>query len=392
MPAGRLIVILVLVGAAAAPALGAPLWITPEEIAQLPTTGAAWARVLDVAGDSCTADLSRADDDCKISTYARSLAWARDPQTYASMRSEAIADLRTVACDDTQNGGVTLDVCETIGAYFVAADVLQVTDGDPGCNGTSGLRSDLIDFGRDVRTQDLSGKTIISTQESKYNGWGNKCCWARATIDAYIGDTVDLDRAAEVFKAYLGEPSEFEFDPDGFGDLSWQCDESDPGVVMPPGCTKVINGAPRDLDGALPEELRRGSSATWPPPTPSYVWTSPQSLTSCAEVFHRQGYDSYNWGSQALRRVIAWLHRDHGGNYPFLSSQAGGDDMWVPWILNTRYDGACEGQDCPQGNPTRLGKTIDFTNWTHANGTVVEEPPTGDVPAPGNLRRMDVVP
>ena len=71
---------------------------------------------------------------------------------------------------------------------------------------------------------------------------------------------------SQAWSRFLGDRASYA----GFNygaDLSWQCNEARP-VGIDGACVK--NGI--NLDGAIPDEMRRGSSLQWPPASTQYPW------------------------------------------------------------------------------------------------------------------------
>jgi hypothetical protein len=68
--------------------------------------------------------------------------------------------------------------------------------------------------------------TLVSTHEDRPNNWGTHAGASRVAVAVYLGDSAELERAAQVFKGWLGDRASYA----GFnyGDLSWQCDAANP--------------------------------------------------------------------------------------------------------------------------------------------------------------------
>ena len=150
------------------------------------------------------------------------------------------------------------------------------------------------------------GDTLIATHEQRPNTWGTMAGAARMAAALYLGDTADFLRAVYVFKGWLGDRTAhrgFQF-----GDLSFQADPAVPLGINPPGAMK--GGV--SVDGALPDDMRRGCSFR---PAPCHT-------------------------------VYPW-------------EQA--DDTWQPWLLNHAY-----GPWLRATTPSTPGKVMGFTDWTHA--------------------------
>jgi hypothetical protein len=168
----------------------------------------------------------------------------------------------------------------------------------------------------------------------------------------YLGDAVDLERAALVFKGWLGDRVAYS----GFswGDLSWQADPAVPVGVNRPGAIK----AGHVIDGSLPDDMRRGCSFTWTPCYTGYAWEAMQGAVVQAELLTRAGYDAWAWSDNALGRAALFLYnlnQEVGGWW------ASGDDSWQPWLINKAYN---------TNFPTtraKPGKNMAWTDWTHGN-------------------------
>jgi hypothetical protein len=176
------------------------------------------------------------------------------------------------------------------------------------------------------------------------NNWGTHAGASRAAIAAYLNDTAEMARTAQVFKGWLGSRSSYS----GFsyGDLSWQANSATPVGVNPVGATK--NGI--SIDGALPDDMRRGASFQWPPVFTGYPWEAMQGAMLQALILDNAGYDAFGWESKAILRATNFLY-DKAGWTPT------GDDTWQPWIINHVY-----GTNRPTSS-ANCGKNMGFTDW-----------------------------
>jgi hypothetical protein len=260
----------------------------------------------------------------------------------------------------TERGGRTLALARGLVSYVVAADLIDLDAYDPARG--SAFRSWLAA----VRTETLSPSdypTLVLTHEVRPNNWGTHAGASRIAADVYLGDRADLERAAAIFKGWLGDRAVYH----GFrfgGDESWQADPNAPVGVNP-------RGAMRDgqsLDGALPDDMRRGCGLRFPPCPTLYPWEAMQGAVVQAELLSRQGYDAWNWGDQALRRAATFLFGLHD-RYGAKEWGAPGGDEWIPWLLNARY-----GTHFPAVLPAQPGKGMGFTDWTAATPCVCTQP------------------
>ncbi len=320
------------------------IWTSPAELAALPTTGKAWEVLVAAAREPIESpDVSDQDDRDNVRVLARALVFARTGQQ--SYRAEVIDACRAVI--GTQSGGRTLALGRELSAYVIAAELVGLP-ADQNASFRSWLDA--------VRREELDGKTLISTHEDRPNNWGTHAGASRIAVALYLGDRAELERAAQVFRGWLGDRASYA----GFkyGELDWQADPARPVGINPRGAT--IQGHP--VDGVLPDDQRRGGGFTWPPPAENYVWGALQGAVGQAVMLHRAGYDVWSWSDQALLRSVVWLHQQ--ASYP-----ADGDDTWIPWLINHYY-----GTSFPAALPSRAGKNLGFTDWTHAGSAPSAQP------------------
>lgn len=328
--------------------------------------GTAWDRLRAAAdGPLGVADIADQDSDHDVLTMAVALVYARTGQeTYRKRAADAIESAM-----GTEEGGSTLAVGRNLLSYIIAADLIDLRDFDRSAD--DAFRVWLAH----VRTETLTSgavpdTTLVVTAERAMNNWGGMAGASRAAIAAYLGDQEDLARAAKVMKGWLGDRSAYPGIPgdlyrsDDIGkgfraggyndDLSWQAHPERPQGVNPQGATKDGHS----IDGALPDDMRRGASFRWPPAYTQYPREALSGYVALAEVLSRQGYDVYSWENKALLRATRFLY-DLGRRFP--------DQGWwepqVPayWIINYRY-----GTSFPVEVGTQVGRNFGWTDWTHA--------------------------
>lgn len=318
------------------------IWISTDEIAQLPMEGPAWEHLKNAANQAIDGpDLSDQDDQNNITTLAKGLVYARTGETEYS--DDVRKAIEIISVEDTEDGGRTLALGRELLAYVIAADLINLPLLDP----------DLDQQFRDklqalLVTKLEDGRTLVRTHEERPNNWGTHAGASRAAVAIYLWDMAELARTAQVFKGWLGDRetySGFEY-----GSKSWQCDQSRPVGINPKGCTK--DGV--TIDGAQPEEMRRGGDFTWPPEETGYAWEALQGAIVQAEILHRAGYDAWEWQDRALLRAVEFLYS--------IGWEPDGDDEWQPWLINQAY-----GTDFTTVSPARTGKNVGFTDWTHAD-------------------------
>ena len=312
---------------------GDGIWIDPDELAALPMSGPAWEHLESVAiGSWGSANVSDQDSNHDVATFAGGLYAARTGN--AVVRASVIAAVNDAI--GTEAGGRTLALARNLTGYVLAADLI-------------GYRDDrFVQWVDDVRHRTLDGKTLISTHEDRPNNWGTHAGAARIAAAMYLGDVDDLGRAAAVFLGWLGES--YAYDGFKYGSLAWQSDPANPVGINP--AHAEIDG--HDVDGALPEELRRSGGFSWPPPKQNYCWEAMQGAVTQALLLERAGFhDVWDWADRALLRAASWL-------YDVAAFPAEGDDRFVPHLIDHAY-----GTDYASGS-AGAGKSVGFTDWTHA--------------------------
>lgn len=313
------------------------LWISRDEIAALPTEGPAWeALVAEAKKPVPFPDLSDQDDPSNVRVLAKALYAVRtgDRRIAESVR-EACRQVQ-----GTEKGATALAVSRELLAYVIAADVVGLDEED---------RKGFEQWLRTLQNRSFGGRTIRSTHEDRPNNWGTHAGASRIAVALYLEDHEEVLRAAHVLAGWLGEAEGWQgFD---FGAADWQ----------PKGLGRryAVNpvGAAREghsIDGVLPDDQRRGGAFTWPPPKENYVYEALQGVVVQSRLLERAGFRPWGWGDRAILRAMHWLQDE--AKFP-----AEGDDTWIPYLVNRAY-----GSSFPTSLPSRPGKGMGFTDWTHA--------------------------
>ena len=325
------------------------LWLDPARLASLPTSGPGWENLLRAAQEPTgTPRLADMEDPTNVRVMAKALVYARTGDE--RYRREVVS--ACLAAIGSERGGSTLALGRELAAYVIAADLVGGLPGEEGRRFGAWLR--------EVRHQKLRGGTLVSTHERRPNNWGTMAGASRVAVAAFLGDAQDLERAARVFRGWLGDRSAYA----GFryGTPEWQADPDAPVGINPRGSRRDGHS----IDGVLPDDQRRSGPFRWPPPHENYVYGALQGALVQAVILHNAGYpDVWEWSDRALLRAFLWLHAEAG--YP-----AAGDDGWEPWLINYHY-----GVRLPTPDPARPGKIVGWTDWTHRS-----------VPPMDSLRRV----
>jgi hypothetical protein len=318
------------------------IWVSPAELAKLPTSGPAWIN-LKVEADKPTGmpNLSNQDDPVNVRVMAKALVFARTKEK--RYRDEVIAALKIVTLNNTESASRnTLALARELIAYVIAADLIDLAHSD------STLDAQFRRKLRQLLHENLGGNTLVETHEKRPNNFGTHAGASRAAVAAYLGDKAELARVAQVFKGWLGDRSSYAGFK--FGDLSWQADPTKPVGINPKGCTRMG----KSVDGVLPDDQRREGGFWWPPPKENYVYGALAGAIAQAVILYRAGYaEVWNWQDKALLRAFEWLHQQ--ADFP-----AVGDDTWQPHVINYYY-----GTNFPAPIPAQPGKNVGWTDWTH---------------------------
>ena len=315
------------------------IWMSQAEIAALPTSGPAWADVVEASRSLGTPNIADQDSDHDVRTLAAALVAARTGDRAAKQR--AVSGLSGAI--GTERGARTLAVGRNLQSYVIAADVLDLQATDPAVGNR--FRGWL----QSIRTATFDGKTLVQTSNERPNNWGTHATASLTAVAAYLNDRGELDRLSKVFRGWTGDRAAYA--GFNFGDLAWQVNKAAP-VGVNPGKVDV---AGRSLGGALPEEMRRGGGVQWPPAPTGYPWGALNGAVVTAELLSRQGYDAWGWGDRAIERAVRFL--DGLGWGP------SNDDEWVLPLVNANYGRVATRFAAPAS--VGLGKNLGFTNWTH---------------------------
>lgn len=319
------------------------MFISEGELRALPTSGGAWNNLLDWAGESAAnPELKDQNDDTDAVVVAKALVYARTGQ--AVYREQVIEAIERVM--GSERGSGILAVARNLAGYVIAADLVKL-DGATDARFRAWLE--------EVRFQVFDGQgpdlSLVSCHEERPNNFGTHCGTSRIAAALYLGDEGEVQRAANVFRGWLGDRNAYR----GFkfgSDLSWHCDPNQPVGINPADCQKEG----KTLSGVLPDDQRRGGSYSWPPPKENYVWEALQGALGQAYLLERQGYDPFGWSEQGLLRATGWL-------YETASFGANGDDSGLPWLIDARYG---TGFASNAAHPGKNG--LGFYDWlTSAN-------------------------
>jgi len=386
-------------GAARAPAekhcrpdgVRAWIWISPDEIRQLPMSGPGWdARgapwfanrgVYAYAQRDTSAPLVGDQDDAvDVYTLAKAMVWLRlrqespppeDPEPYrAAVQAACLAARGTELQGPHQS---TLALGRNLFGYVAAADLIDWDDSVPGRT-----EDDFRAWVARVRDEVLSDggtvfRTLVEAHEGRANNWGLMCGTSRLAAAIYLCDGGEEKRCWDVFRRWLGdEGSPFAFPASAWGGLSWQADRAHPTGINPLGAKKRdCADVRRPIGGVLPEEMRRaGPFDTIAPCEPDWVWpafpdrhernynwNAMQAVVVQAVLHGRRERDPWTINDFAIARAFFWLYQSL--HFPVTHVDAGGDDHWLPHLANKIYPLLA----LPEPELTRPGQQVGYLDW-----------------------------
>lgn len=292
------------------------LWSSPAELVGRPLSGESYEALLAAADAPFNPPhLDRTSSD-NVECLAAAIVYSRT--NIASYRNRVVEACSTLAATGYP-GDETLAWAREVGAYALAADLV-------------GYRTpELEDWFENVAETWVAedGRTVLEVFRERPNNWGMHAFGMLAAVYGYLGDSTRLNAIREDWVRGVRGP-----DPGyKWGDQSWHADPANPRLVNPVGSTK--GGV--NLDGALPDDLRRGGPFSNPPLETGYPWGAMQGMVMAARVFER--YDPYlsiwHVGDDAIRRAANLLHVVWEGEYGGWAAE--GDDMWLLRFLDDAY-------------------------------------------------------
>lgn len=286
------------------------IWTSASELASKPMSGDAWNAVKSAAdslSSSANPDLDNQDDGVNVQVLAAAIAYSRTGDT--TYRSKVVSALQKV--EGFVPNGRSLAWARETGAYAMAADLVGYR--------TTAFEKKMRDMAETYKCSQM-GVSLLAMYKERPNNWGSQAFGSLTAIYSYLGDTNKLREVRDHYvRGVTGpKPSETEY-----GSLSWQCNESDPRIINPKGCTKNCGGTV-NVDGIIPDDMRRGGNCSSNPGFTGYPWEGMQGYVMGARVLERAGMPIWDVGDKALCRAASALQDGRFGD----SWKATGDDQW----------------------------------------------------------------
>lgn len=322
------------------------IWADVTALPNKPRTGRGWDNMYTMAKGDAPGPVSVSNQDSKNSAWAHACAY-----TYAATGDTAYLDktlgvFRTFVSPSLSMGRA-LALAREVQGYVAAAEGIQLAKVDADLDAAVKARFKYL---LTAKTSGGGPATLLESHQKRPNNWGTHATAAVLMIARYIGDKTVYDNAIKVFKGYLGDYDLYH----GFeyGELDWQYEPQRPLGINRKGAT--ING--HNVDGVLPEEMRRGGPPTWPlPKTPPtfYPWEANQGSGASMLVALNAGDDLRPASNWAHKRNVVWLIEE--AKWPIQ-----GDDAFLAPVLNLLYPDLKLA--VPAASP---GKGLAWTEFSH---------------------------
>lgn len=293
------------------------IWTSPTELRNKPMSGDSWNAVKSAADSLTTTpnpDLDDQNDSTNVQVMAAAIVYARTGDT--NYRTKVVNALQKV--EQFVPRGRTLAWARETGAYAIAADLVGYR--------TAAFEKKMRDMAETYKCSQLN-KTLLEMYKMRPNNWGSQAFGSLTAIYRYLGDTRKLQevRTHYVLSVNGRMPSSAIF-----GSLSWQCNSSDPRWINKKGCV-ITCGSSVNVDGIIPDDMRRGGSCQPNPLHTGYPWEGLQGFTMAARILDRAGLGIWQEGDRAICRAASALQDGRFGS----AWRATGDDEWqLPFLDN----------------------------------------------------------
>jgi hypothetical protein len=293
------------------------IWTSAAELAKIPMSGPAWDAVLFGASQNCSRpDIANQDDDTNVYVLAAAIVYARTSD--ARYKNKVIAACDKLV-DNGKPGGTTLAWAREVGAYAMAADLVGYR--------TKAFEAWLRNVAEIYKGDD--GRTLRKMFKHRANNWGSHAFGSLCAIYRYLGDTAALTEIREYWiKGVTGPNPGFKYNED---DLSWHVDENNLRLINPKGAMKKG----MNIDGVMPDDMRRGGSFHNPPAYTNYAWGFLQGPIMAGRILERAGMPIWAAGDSALYRAAYCLQIRFANLYGGWA--AAGDDEWMLPFLDKAY-------------------------------------------------------
>lgn len=332
------------------------VWISREEIANLPITGPEWQSLLSTANSSWgSADISNQDSNHDVYTLSGALVCARIGQLCDKTKQALLSAI------GTENGSRWLAIGRNMVSYTIAADLLrsnQTLSGSELDRVTTWLSSFLT---RQLPNNNTGVLEKLTPFDSGSNASAEEGA-VYAAIASYNKNKTALDYVWNRFRLYSCDKTnnpETVIDVKNGFDYGWSSAStlSEACAVNPKGTTKQGYR----IDGAIINDMRRGGPFTWPPSYTQYPWVGIDGYIPAALILYRAGYPAFQISDRSVLRTLEYLkYLEDNTTTTWFDGTRSNEDIF---IVNKAY-----GVSFPMNGPTGDGRVVGFTGWTHQNG------------------------
>lgn len=336
------------------------LWSSPEELSKKPMSGLPWEKVK-LAADRVNpnaATVSNQDSNNNVEILAAAIVYARTGN--ASYREKVVSACQKLVADG-KPGDRTLAWARETGAYALAADLVGYR--------TPEFETWLRNMAEVY--EDGHPETLLAMFKRRPNNWGTQAFGSLCAIYAYLQDSTRLNEVRNYWmQAVVGpKPDELVYGgPEN--DLSWHVDETNLRLINPKGAVKQgLN-----IDGIVPDDMRRGGPFQIPPKHTGYAWETLQGMVSGARILERVDMPIWAVADSAIYRAVyalqVRLENELGG------WKAEGDDLWMLPFMDKAYE-----NNWSEGQSERMWQHGKNAGWPY----VVWDATTVDIEKNGNI-------
>lgn len=338
------------------------IWLTEEEIKQIPMDNADWENLVAYSKETLTIEKDL------ICTAGGDYGCTADSKTPKRILARAIVGMRTgnTAMLDGLKAYLSNNVPAAINA---ASDKLNDEKWAERNLGPIAVAANIIDHRPQALLDSLYNALYVwkycksancpDPETIHYKGlhyltnlpsWGR---WSVFTTAYLLEDWNTVNAVAKAEAKMLGEPlwngqdnnAPIQYTGGGAGDDQWHKLPVVGGrvlLVMPAGATYVYGGQTRYIGGLhIGDTWRSAPSTTWPPAETgdsNYIWEGMAPNVAIVWAAHHLGYkDVFKWGDYALLRAAIFNYSTHDGKSAVTAKEY--NDQWqnaalMAWAYN----------------------------------------------------------
>ena len=294
------------------------IWTSAKEVANIPMDNCAWDKLRNAAdsADPDGATVSDQNSNNNAQILASAIVYSRtDIQEYRNKVIYAIEKLVSTGKPSMD----TLAWSRETAAYVMAADLVDYRT------------AAFEDWCRKMAEVWVAsdGRTMLKMFKERPNNWGAHAFASLSAIYVYLQDYNRLKEIRDFWiQAVTGpKPRELKYG----SDVSWHVNKKQLRLINPAGSYK--NGM--NIDGIIPDDMRRGGSFHNPPEYTSYPWEHLQGLVAAARILDRMGMSIWEVDNNAIYRAAYALQVRLEKAYG--DWKAEGDDEWLLPFLDEVY-------------------------------------------------------